>query len=182
MKILKISLIFLFILGLTNLGHAQKLNCQRTLDLRYPTKTFKIDQLSRSAACYTGRKYEFILPLNQKYDYRLMFYASPVFNNDMKFTILDQNTGEKVMELKGESETGNKGTCVLKDYFDDGTGASVHPFFDFFPQSSTTLRIIIDITSIEQEAPATKGYIPPEVRQKGCVTVFIQYKEKEGGW
>ena len=178
MKILKFIFIFILIIGIDTQSHAQTLDCPGTLKLRRAMPPYKLNDLSKSAACYTGRKYDFLVPLTKGKDYRLSFYASPVFNNNIHFIIIDQNTGERVLDLPGVSETGTPGTSVLQNFYDDGAQKTVHPFFDFHPATSTTLKIIIDVKSSEEGiADAGEGFSPPEIRQKGCITVFIQDKK-----
>lgn len=57
----------------------------------------------------------------------------------------------------------------------------VHPYFDFHPSSSTTLKIIIDIASAGKSAVNAEenAFKAPEEIQKGCVTVFVQDKTAE---
>lgn len=176
MKILKFILLFILIpAGIL----AQDLDCPSRLKMRKATPPFKFNSLSKSAQCVTGRKYEFVVPLNAGRDYRISFYASPVFNNNINFRIIDLNTGQKVMDLPGESSNyDQKGTCVLRPYIDPSSGKSVHPYFDFYPASSTQLKIIIDIPSIKQENSENgSNFNAPEERKRGCVTVFIQDKK-----
>ena len=89
MKIFKFILLFILIpAGIL----AQDLDCPSRLRMRKATPPFKFNSLSKSAQCVTGRKYEFVVPLNAGRDYRISFYASPVFNNNINFRIIDVNT------------------------------------------------------------------------------------------
>ena len=177
MRKLKLLTLLIFIPVAMN---AQSLDCPSKLKLMYPTETYSFNNLSKSAQCYTGKKYEFMLPLMQGKDYRLTFFASPIFNNDITFRIIDMNSGDKVLDLPGETEGSEKGTCVLREYFDTDLNKMVHPYFDFHPSSSTTLKIIIDIASTDKKSNNTESaFKAPEERQKGCVTVFIQDKKAE---
>ncbi|OQY04780.1 MAG: hypothetical protein B6I20_02405 [Bacteroidetes bacterium 4572_117] len=132
MKILKFQFIVL-ILFLSTTIFAQSLDCPSNLKMRHPSPPFGFNDLSKSAQCLTGKKYEFLLPLTKGKDYRISFFASPVFNNNIQFRIIDVNSGKKVFDLPGESEANNKGECVLKAYFDNKLNKLVHPYFDFFP-------------------------------------------------
>lgn len=175
-KLTLISLLIIFPIALS----AQSLDCPSTLKLRKATAPYKFNDLSKSASCFTGRKYEFMLPLIKGKDYRLSFYASPIFNNNINFRIIDMNSGEKVLDMPGDSEEGTKGTAVLRDYFDAKLNKMMHPYFDFFPTSSTTLKIIIDIPSDAKSSTTSESaFKAPEERKKGCVTVFIQDKKSE---
>ena len=177
MKILKLKIILLLLfvpLGILS----QSLDCPSRLKMRRASPPFSFNDLSKSAQCLTGKKYEFVLPLTKGKDYRLSFYASPVFNNDITFKIIDLNSGKKVIDLPGQTIDSRKGECVLRAYFDDKSGKLVHPYFDFYPASSIQLKIIIDVASIEQ-AKANENFSGPEVRKKGCITVFVQDKKAE---
>ncbi len=184
MKLLKLKFILLLILIPAGIL-AQDLDCPSRLKMRRATPPYKFNSLSKSAQCLTGKKYEFVVPLNAGRDYRISFYASPVFNNNINFRIIDMNTGQKVMDLPGEViEYDKKGSCVLKPYTDPASGKSIHPYFDFYPSSSTQLKIIIDIPSIKQSENEGSNFNAPEERRKGCVTVFIQDKKsaESGGF
>lgn len=161
---------------------AQSLDCPAKLKLMNAKAPYSFNNLSKSAQCYTGKKYEFMVPLIQGKDYRIAFYASPIFNNDINFRIIDMNSGSKVLDLPGEVDGAEKGQCVLREYFDTDLNKMVHPYFDFHPSSSTTLKIIIDIASTDKSSETTSSesaFKAPEERQKGCVTVFIQDKKAD---
>lgn len=177
MKILKYKIILLLLFMPLTI-FAQSLDCPSRLKMRRANPPFSFNDLSKSAQCLTGKKYEFMLPLTKGKDYRLTFYASPVFNNDIKFRIVDMNSGDRVMDLPGQTEASNRGECVLKAYFDDKKNKLVHPFFDFYPTSSTQLKIIIEVASIEQEKTES-NFKAPEIRKKGCITVFVQDRKAE---
>ncbi|MBN1250534.1 MAG: hypothetical protein JXR51_14840 [Bacteroidales bacterium] len=174
MKIFKIKLIII-ILFIPFWVFSQSLNCPSTLTMRVASAPYKFNNLSKSAQCLTGNKYEFVLTLNKGKDYKISFYASPVFNNNIKFKIIDLSTNQIVLDLPGETENSMKGECVLKAYFDDKQGKEVHPSFNFYPDNTTSLKIIIDVASIEgNKENSESGFNAPEEKQKGCVTVFIQ--------
>ncbi len=159
---------------------AQSLDCPSTLQMRRATPPFTFNDLSKSAQCFTGKKYEFVVPLMKGKEYRLSFYASPIFNNNITFRIIDMNSGQKVLELPGETQSSAKGECVLREYFDDATNKMIHPFFDFYPNSSTTLKVIIDIAAEEAPKTGTDNTVQTtDEKKKGCVTIFIQDKKSE---
>jgi len=174
----KIKLIALLIL-IPAAMFAQSLDCPSTLNLRRPTSPYSFNDLSKSAQCFSGKTYEFMLPLMKGKDYRLTFFASPVFNNEINFRIIDMNSGAKVLDLPGETPDAKKGECVLREYFDEVTNKMIHPYFDFYPTSSTTLKIIIEIAGKETKTETESSFKAPEEKIKGCVTVFIQDKKSE---
>jgi hypothetical protein len=172
MRKLKLLALIIFIPVAIN---AQSLDCPSKLKLMHAKAPYSFNNLSKSAQCYTGKKYEFMLPLIQGKDYRIAFYASPIFNNDINFRIIDMNSGTKVLDLPGENEGGGKGTSVLREYFDTDLNKMVHPYFDFHPSSSTTLKIIIDIASTDKsssEATDESAFKAPEDRQKRMCNCF----------
>jgi hypothetical protein len=182
MKIFKITILFSFIL-FPALLKAQA-GCSSNLDFQKQrvTEPWGYNDLSKSATCLTGNSYEFIIPLTKGRDYRLMFYAAPVFNYKMSFKIIDQSSHQTVMDLPGESYTNNEGTCVLHDIFNADSGKMFHPYFDFFPASSTNLKVIIDIKPLPQEVDANNpNYKMPEKKERGCVTVIVLDKPSLGG-
>lgn len=149
-----------------------QLDCSSFFKYRKPEKPYEYNSQSKSAVCVTGNTYEFVISLYEGHEYRMSFYASPVFNNDMTFKIVDMNTTETVLNLPGESETNEKGTCALKAYFDLQSGQSVQPFFDFYPSSTTNLKIIIEIADLGESSSSDGEYVSAQ-QEKGCVTVLI---------
>ena len=111
MRKLKLIALIIFIPVAIN---AQSLDCPSKLKLMHPKAPYSFNNLSKSAQCYTGKKYEFMLPLIQGKDYRIAFYASPVFNNDINFRIIDMNSGTKVLDLPGEVEGAEKRNQCIK--------------------------------------------------------------------
>lgn len=144
-------------------------NCSDYLKFRMATKPYKKNTQSTSAKCLTGKTYRFLLPLTQGKDYHLSFYASPIFNNNINFRIIDKGTGEEVLDLPGATEENKQGEVALASYYDEETDEMIHPFFIFVPETSTTLEIIIDV----KEPEDTKRVYA------GCVGVFIQDKLSE---
>jgi hypothetical protein len=182
MKIFKLSIFLTFII-LPVLSKAQA-GCSSNLDFQKQriTEPWSYNDLSKSATCLTGNSYEFIVPLSKGRDYRLMFYAAPVFNNKMTFKIIDQSSHQTILDLPGESSTNNEGTCVLHDIFNVDNGKMFHPYFDFFPESSTNLKIIIDIKPLPVETDVNNpNYKMPEKKERGCITVIVMDKAAVGG-
>ena len=155
------------IFALPIVGFSQ-VDCSNFLADRKAEPPYKINSMSKSAVCVSGHKYEFVVPLQKGYEYRIIFFASSVFNNKINFKIVDLNTGETVLDLPGESETNDKGTAALASYYDEKLNTEVHPYFDFIPQTTTNFKIIIDVE-------------PQEDLIKGCVAVMILDKESEEG-
>lgn len=168
MKRIKILLLIL-ILPVVSLA---QLDCSDFFKYRRPEAPYEFNSQSKSAVCVTGNTYEFVVSLYEGYDYRMSFFASPVFNNKINFKIVDMNTSATVMNLPGDSETGEKGTCVLKSYFDLVEGKNIYPYFDFYPASTTNLKIIIEVEDIETAESSESSYISA-VKEKGCITVLI---------
>jgi hypothetical protein len=160
---------------------AQNMDCPSTLGIRKATPPYSVNDLSKSAQCVSGKKYEFMVPLMKGKDYRFTFYASPIFNNQINFRIIDMNSNEKVLDLPGESTNQAKGSSVLREYYDADAKKTVYPFFDIVPSNSTTLKIIIDV--LNSNVPPAGGdqssFKAPEEKKKGCITVFIQDKTSE---
>jgi hypothetical protein len=182
MKIFKSTILFT-LLFVPALLKAQD-GCSSNLDFQKQrvTDPWSYNDLSKSATCLTGNSYEFIVPLTKGRDYRLMFYAAPVFNNKMSFKIIDQSSQKIILELPGESFTNNEGTCVLHDIFNADSGKMFHPYFDFFPTSSTNLKVVIDIKGLPAETDAKNpNYKLPEKKERGCVTVIVLDKASSGG-
>jgi hypothetical protein len=154
---------------------AQSMDCPSTLKSRKATPPYAYNDLSKSAQCVTGKKYEFMLPLMKGKDYRLTFYASPIFNNKINFKVIDMSNNKVVLDLPGENDNPLKGTCVLREYYDTDLKKPVYPFFDFAIDNSTSLKVIIDVLPAS-DSESTGA--PAEVK-KGCITVFIQDKVSE---
>lgn len=170
MKMMKFKIILL-LLVFPVVTFAQ-LDCSDFFKYRRADPPYEFNSQSKSAVCVTGNTYEFVISLYEGHDYRLSFFASPVFNNDIDFKIVDMNTSATVLNLPGQSESGEKGTSVLKAYFDLQEGKNVYPYFDFYPTSTTNLKIIIDIASLEAEGTSTDAYVSA-LKEKGCITVLI---------
>lgn len=147
--------------------------CSDFFNFRKAESPYEYNDQSSSAICVTGQTYEFVLPLTKGKDYRLKFYAAAVFNNRINFKIIDESSHETVLELPGESVDRKEGTCVLADFYDDDSGKSTHPYFDFYPSSSTTLKIIMEVLPVEQEKVDDPNIKKQIKLNRGCVTVVI---------
>jgi hypothetical protein len=173
----------IFILLIPVASIAQNLDCPSSLKSRKVTAPFSFNDLSKSAQCVNGKKYEFMVPLMKGKDYRFTFYASPIFNNKINFRIFDMNSNKVVLDLPGESAEQTKGTCVLREYNDNTLKKLVYPYFDIVPSNSTTLKIIIDVLASEAATTTSdqSSFTAPEEKKKGCITVFIQDKNSDDG-
>jgi len=163
---------------------AQNLDCPSTLKTKKVTAPFKFNDLSKSAQCVTGEKYEFMVPLMKGKEYRFTFYASPIFNNRINFRIFDMNENKLVLDKPGESTEQTKGSSVLREYYDALTKKPIYPFFDIVPKNSTTLKIIMDVLPPETASETSSdqsSFKVPEEKKKGCITVFIQDKNADEG-
>ncbi len=180
MKLFKLSLILAFALS-PFFMNAQ--NCANHIELhKRIAKPYKLNDMSKSAVCVSGNTYEFKLPLTKGKDYRLQFYAAAVFNNNIKFTIIDESTHETVLNLPGETLDRAVGSCVLASWWDEDSEREIHPFFDFYPPTSTTLKIILEIPDAPQPTPGADGTVPPKKYNRGCVTVMVYDKPGAGTW
>lgn len=171
MKIMKIKIVLL-ILVFPVVTFAQ-LDCSDYFTYRRAEPPYEFNSQSKSAVCVTGTTYEFVISLYEGHDYRLSFTAGAVFNNKVNFKIIDMNTSATVLDLPGESETNEKGTCVLKSYFDLVEGKAIQPYFDFFPESTTNLKIVIEIADIQAATTSETGEYVSPVKEKGCLTVLL---------
>ncbi len=174
---MKIKIIAIFFL-LPFLSDAQS-SCMDWFKYRRAEAPFSFNSASKGAKCVTGKTYEFILPLTKGKDYKLKFYAAAIFNNKMHFKIIDMNSHETVLDLPGACDDPRPGTCVLQDYYDELTGKSIHPYFEFFPVNSTTLKIIISIENARGHKEQTETIKAPRKRNIGCVTVVLLDKPSE---
>lgn len=170
-------------------------NCAGFLSNRKPENPYRYNTASKSATVWSGKKYEFVLPLTAGNEYRIRFYAASVFNNDLQIKIVDLNSGETVVDLPGMVDEPKKGKTCLQDYMDQKTNKLVHPYFDFAPQQATSLKIMIDVKDhmeyAEEPILDEDGFPTGEVRRKavipeggieqvkGCFTVYVADKPSE---
>ena len=164
MKKAKILFVFLLALPIFTFG---QMDCSKTLSNLEPDDPFNLNSLSKSAVCVSGHTYEFVVPLTEGYQYRFVFYASSVFNNDMHFKIIDLNSNNEIINLPGKSADNAKGTAVLAPFTDKNYN-SIHPYFDVLPASSTSMKIVI---KVDEKVDLIKG----------CVTVVILDRHFEDG-
>ncbi len=172
----KIGVIILILAGMFFSAQAQ--DCSNYMENRKAEPPYQKNSLSKSALVVSGHKYEFVVPLQKGYDYRIMFFASPVFNNRINFKIIDLNTNEVVLDLPGETEARTKGSCALAPWVNKD-GKEIHPYFDFYPQTSTSIKIVIDVL----EAPSKTDDYGNEYKEilKGCLAVVILDKPSSDG-
>ncbi|MBP5503168.1 MAG: hypothetical protein J6Y24_10320 [Bacteroidales bacterium] len=184
---------------------AQNTTCVDQLKMRKPMAPYRYNTASKSAMCQTGRKYEFVLPITKGMDYRIQFFASTVFNNNIDVKIIDMSTGEVVVNVPGklqDDEPKSPQQTALQEYMDLKKNKFIHPFFDFTPVSSTSLKIMIDVKEVEvpqeqvqeysysdydyesqprqnQQPAKEEGYAVPVEKNKGCISVYIIDRETE---
>jgi len=157
-------------------------NCASQLELHKKIeKPFTLNDMSKSATCVSGNTYEFKLPLTKGKDYRIQFYAAAVFNNKINFTVIDESTHETVLSLPGETFDRKIGSCVLAPWWDEETMKEFHPYFDFYPPTSTTLKIILEIPEAPQDT-TDDGSVAPKKFNRGCVTVMVYDKPGVATW
>lgn len=165
----KAKFLIVLLLTLPLLSFSQ-IDCSGVLNSLVPEDGFEMNSLSKGAPCISGHTYEFVVPVQQGKEYRFIFYASPVFNNDLHFQIVDQNqpAGSNIlMDLPGKLDNGNlpeRGQTVLQAYYDQKANKDIHPYFTVIPQSTTNLKLVIDI---DEKTDLIKG----------CVTVVILDRE-----
>lgn len=145
-------------------------NCSGYVRYHKVTYPYKYNGQSKSASCATGKTYKFLVPLYEGKDYKLSFYASSVFNNKLNFKIIDESTGRTVIDLPGESPTNQANESVLvRPMLEDGSTGE-YPYFEFHPESSIRLQIVIDVEPNGKENGS-----------RGCVGVLIQDKISDSG-
>lgn len=176
--------IFVLLLSIPFSGvvYSQAFDCTTQLKIRQAKPPYQFNDLSKSAVCKTGEKYEYNIELKKGKEYRLTFFASSVFNNKINFRIINKSTGEQIMNLPGVKIDDVQG-CVLEAYFDDQANRRVHPYFDFLPDNDTPLKIIIEVESEKSNYEYdTQSLLAKDDQKKGCVTVYVQSKlaEEEG--
>jgi len=158
--------------------NAQSMDCISMLRYRKAQFPYEFSNLSKSATCSSGKTYEFIVPLKAGSEYRFSFFASSVFNHQINFRIIDLSSNELVLDLPGEFEAMENNTCALREYFHSKLNKLVHPHYDFYPATSTNLKIIIEIPSVDGENPIDNSIYQRNMDKiSGCVTVFVQDKK-----
>ncbi|MCQ2252357.1 MAG: hypothetical protein MJZ61_02775 [Bacteroidales bacterium] len=198
MKALKNIILGLAMASMLPIAAEAQTNCASFLSMRKPEVPYRYNTASKSAACFSGKKYEFVLPLAANNEYRIQFFASPVFNNDIQIKIVDMSTGETKYDLPGKVDSDPvKGQTCIQDYTDPKTKKLVHPYFDFSVPQATSLKIMIDIKDHleyqEEQILDEYGFPTGEVKKtpiipeggieqvKGCFTVYIADKPMDKG-
>ncbi len=150
-----------------------QIDCSNFLANRKAEPPFKLSSLTKSAPGRSGGHYRYEVPLQTGKEYRIMFFASPSFNNQIHFKVVDKNTGKIILDLPGENpQTGNaKGTAALAPYYDQKLNRDVHPYFDIVPSSPTILEIYIDVA----DAPTKTDEMGNKYKEDiiGCIGVVI---------
>lgn len=200
MKTLKKIILGLAMSAILLPAAVQAQNCADFLNFRKASKPWRYNTASKSATCSSGKKYEFVLPLAKGNEYRIQFFASPVFNNEVQVKIVDLNSNQAVIDLPGALPEGSpepkKGQTCLQDYREKETDQTlVHPYFDFAPAQPTSLKIIIEIkehnnvvmvpqSGYDDEGNWYEKQVPVEKEGgnetvKGCFTVYVIDKPAE---
>jgi hypothetical protein len=155
---------------------AQDMDCASTIKYRYASNPYVFNEQSRSAICYTGQVYEYEVKLTEGIDYRFSFFASTIFNNNIRFKILNRSTGELLLDLPGEA-AGNNTSAILEDYFDPTQKKFIHPYFDILAEENVNYKIIIEVGDLSKNSGLNNTSLLLDSNQKkGCVTVYIQSK------
>ena len=156
-----------------------QMDCASTLRYRYTEPPFVFNEQSRSAVCYTGQKYEYKVFLLSNTEYRFSFFASSIFNNNIRFKIVNISTGELMLDLPGEA-AGNSTSAILQDYYDKKQNKFVHPYYDIFPETDSQYQVIVEVGELKPETGSNSSTIIIDPYQKkGCVTIFVQSKNAE---
>ncbi len=175
MKMKKIIALILFV-SITGVILAQN-DCSNFLANRKAVPPYKLSSLTKSAPGRSGGHYKYEVPLQKGKEYRIMFFASPSFNNQLHFKIVDKNTGKVIIDLPGENpQTQNaKGTAALAPYHDNTLNKDVHPYFDVIPTSSTILEILIDVAPAPTKTDDMGNKYQEDIF--GCIGIVILEKD-----
>jgi len=158
---------------------AQEMDCASTIKYRYASAPFQFDKQTKSAVCYTGQKYEYVVYLFEGVDYRFSFFASSIFNNNIRFKIININTGELVLDLPGAASENNT-SAILQDYYDPNRKKFIHPYYDLLPEQNSNYKVIVEVGDQKSENEINNASILVDSNQtKGCVTIFLQSKMAE---
>jgi hypothetical protein len=158
---------------------AQEMDCASTIRYRYSSSPYEFDKQSKSAICYLGEKYEYKVFLLQSVDYRFSFYASSIFNNNIRFKIINLSTGEVLLDLPGDA-TENNTSAILLDYYDPNKKKYVHPYYDIMPEVDGNYKVIVEVGEQKKPTDVDNSIILVDSnRKKGCVTIFLQSKQGE---
>jgi hypothetical protein len=159
--------------------NAQDMDCASTIKYRYADNPYEFNEQSKSAICYTGQVYEYEIKLIEGIDYRFSFFASSIFNNNIRFKILNRSTGELLLDLPGEA-AGNNTSAILEDYFDPIQKKFIHPYFEILPEENVNYKVIVEVGDLSKDTGLNNNSILLDSNQKkGCVTIFIQSKNSD---
>jgi len=161
-KKIKLTLVLLFSLSLAS--HAQ--DCADFLLYRKAVPPYSLNSLTKTANCTQGKTYKLLLPLSAGKDYKILFYAAPVFDHKIDFKIIDKSTGKVLIDRPGESIDGE--SALRESLVGD---KMVKPYFEFHPLTTMKLEVIIDVNEATEGAPLS-----------GCIGVYILDKlaDKKG--
>jgi hypothetical protein len=158
---------------------AQEMDCASTVKFRYASTPYQYNEQSKSAICYTGQLYEYQVQLLENVEYRFSFFASSIFNNNIRFKMINLTTGELVLDLPGEA-AGNNTSAILEDYFDPNQKKFIHPYYDILPEENCSYKVMVEVGEQTKNSALNNSSILIDANQKkGCVTIFIQSKKSE---
>jgi len=147
--------------------------------MRIPKASYKLDEQSKTALCYAGKNYEYIIKIEKDMEYNFSFFASSVFNNQINFKLINNRTSEILINLPGASSDKNQ-MSLLEEYYDNKLKKMVHPSFDVNSKKGAELKLIIDILPVENYTALLYNTFQTNSNPaKGYVTVFIQSKPAE---
>jgi hypothetical protein len=170
------AIIFIFLL---NSSVFAQMDCASTIKYRYTDPPFVFNEQSKSAICYSGQKYEYDIYLLSNIEYRFSFFASSVFNNNIRFKIINKSTGELLLDLPGEA-AGNNTSAILQDYYDKKQNKFVHPYYDINPEKDSQYKVIVEVGDLKQSNELSNSVVKINPDQlKGCVTIFLQSKNAD---
>ena len=170
MKKIKIQLLVLVALLVSNFTFAQ--NCDVFMNKLRASAPWEISSYSITRSCTTGNNYAHDIVFMEGIDYRLMFYASSNFNNDLHFIIENADTREELINVPGvdDADTHIFGKCALHPvvkHIDDYN--EFHPYFDFKIKGSTKIRIIVKVNEFKEY-----GHV---VEKSGCIKILVLQKK-----
>lgn len=174
----KLIFILIVVIYTTNV-FSQNTDCSNIFNYRKTDKGYTLNHQSKSALCKSNASYEFTIVLEKNIRYKLSFFASSVFNNDMRFTLKDSLTKKVLLDLPGKTETSNKGETVLSAYFDKYSNKMIHPSFEFFSTERSVINVYIKIPEFKTKETkySLEGeimYIYTTLDVSGCVSMFLQ--------
>ncbi len=170
MKLLiKIGLAILCVAAFSFRGLSQN-TCADFMKFRAAAEGFKASTQSKSGKCFSGKSYKFMLPIVNGKVYRISFYASAAFNQEIHFKVIDQSTGKSVIDVDGASDPNDPNKPGALGEMEE-EGKFVHTYYEFEPSAATTLQIVIDVKKAETPKPI-----------EGCIGIFVQEKPAVIEW